>query len=310
MSYRVAVIGEGVIDRFVESGAHHDVIGGSPLNTAVALQRAGVESHWWARVSDSSEGQAIWDYAVSNMVSHPELIRSAEPAPIVTIELSTQGVPAYDFALEGAADWQWSTDECEGLKSGYDLIQIGSLTAVMQPGSDALLSTLRTIKTHSPETLISFDPNARPAAAPDVATANAMRSRIVEFVDLADVIKVSDEDLEWIDSSLSPDATAANWSLRGPQLVIMTRGEKGSTAFVQGKAVVHVSTVEVSLVDTVGAGDTYMAWVVRGLIADHNARVTTNTADLEKLLSTAAQAAAITCSRKGCNPPLLSEVAL
>jgi fructokinase len=228
----------------------------------------------------------------------------------VTIELSTQGVPAYDFALEGAADWQWSTDECEGLKSGYDLIQIGSLTAVMQPGSDALLSTLRTIKTHSPETVISFDPNARPAAAPDVATANAMRSRIVEFVDLADVIKVSDEDLEWIDSSLSPDATAANWSLRGPQLVIMTRGEKGSTAFVQGKAVVHVSTVEVSLVDTVGAGDTYMAWVVRGLIADHNARVTTNTADLEKLLSTAAQAAAITCSRKGCNPPLLSEVAL
>lgn len=307
MDYRVAVVGEGVIDRFVTGAEVNDVIGGSPLNTAVALQRAGIQTHWWARVSQGVEGAAIMEYASQNGVDHPALIRSPEPASIVTIELSTNGVPQYDFALEGSVDWQWTEDELSGLKNGYDVIQIGSLTSVMQPGSDKLLAVIQSIKSHTPKVMISFDPNARPKAALSETDADRMRGRILDFVTVADIVKVSDEDLEWIDSKHSPDESAQEWSLKGPKIVIMTRGENGATAFIAGQRVTHVDTVQTELIDTVGAGDTFMAWVLRGVIS-HNLSIPSDVDSVDELLRIAATAAAITCSRKGCNPPLLSEI--
>lgn len=307
MQQRVAVIGEGVIDRFLEPDGPRDVIGGSPLNTAVAMRRAGLASDWWARISLDAEGSRIADYAKLNQVAGPAMTQVPLPTSIVTVELQAGGVPRYGFHLDGAADWSWQPRDFAGL-SDYDVVQIGSLTAVLQPGADALLDALKQLRTMSPRPLISYDPNARPKAANDEAQADFMRTRVNALVGLADLVKVSDEDLEWLFPGQAPEASAAAWSNLGPNLVVLTRGSEGSKAYVAGSEIASVPGVQTEVVDTVGAGDTFMAWLVRGIAVDHHNAIPTDELSVAALLARAGAAAAVTCSRKGCNPPTLAEL--
>ena len=307
MPAKVAVVGEAVIDRFLEPNGARDVIGGSPLNTAVALRRAGVECDWWGRMSSGTEGEALAAYAEDNSVGGNRVLRTDEPATLVTIELNAAGVPSYGFHLDGASDWGWTTDELSGLKE-FSVIQIGSLATVMEPGSSALLETLSALAALENPPLISFDPNARPKAAKDSDDAQRMRNRVEQFVSLSNFIKVSDEDLEWLHPNSDPLNSAAQWSLKGPELVIMTRGSEGAVAFRHGFEVASTPGLHVDVVDTVGAGDTFMAWLLRCIVEEHNLQVPTDAADIAHIMSEAAHAAAITCSRKGCNPPLRAEV--
>lgn len=304
MNLNVAVIGEGVIDRFVAADESRDVIGGSPLNTAVALKRAGVKATWWAKVSNSPEGNSIVEYATQNEVAGQGITRSNKPAPIVTISLNETGVPSYDFALAGAADWDWQDEEFAGL-AGFDAVQIGSLTTVIEPGSSALMGAITKLRASSNHPLISFDPNARPKAAVDDEDANRMRSIISLLVDLSDLVKVSDEDLEWFNADVPAYETARVWSTRTPKLVVMTRGSEGAVAFANGAEIATVPGVKIKVEDTVGAGDTFMAWLLAQIL---QSGVPANDSEMKEILSKSAQAAAITCSRKGCNPPFATEV--
>lgn len=307
MSLKIAVIGEGVIDRFIEDDGINDVIGGSSLNTAVALSRSGVQTLWWGRMSSGAEGSALVTYAKDNQVSGEGVLVVDAPASIVTISLDAHGVPTYGFALEGASDWGWTEDELKPLSS-YDVIHCGSLTSVLEPGSSALLKIVRE---RNPETtLVTYDPNARPLAAATQEQADFMRQRAIEFVTASNFVKVSDEDLEWLSPDAAPASTAALWSTQGPTAVVMTRGAHGAAAFVNGEMVTEVPGVKVDVVDTVGAGDTFMAWLISGLITDHNRVVPTDAQALHLLMDRAAVAAAINCSRKGCVPPFAAEVNL
>ena len=307
MTARVAVIGEAVIDRFLEPTGSRDVIGGSPLNTAVALKRAGVDVNWWGRMSDGAEGAALIAYANENGVGGDGVHVVSAPATLVTIELNAAGVPTYGFYLDGAADWGWSTQDLAGLHD-YDVLQIGSLGAVLEPGSSAILETIRALRSTAKCPLISYDPNARPKAAKDEAEAQRVRGRVEEFIAVADLVKVSDEDLEWLHVGVDPHESARAWSTKGPKLVVMTRGGEGAVAFADGAEVLRVSGVTTSVVDTVGAGDTFMAWLLRAVVAEHACVLPTDLGSIEIMLNQAAQAAAITCSRKGCVPPFASEV--
>lgn len=303
----VAVVGEGVIDRFIGAGVVSDVIGGSPLNTAVALQRAGVNADWWGRMSTGSEGRALLTYAHANKVAGKGLRTVDEPATIVTIELDSNGIPTYGFHLEGAADWGWSCADLADL-SDYAVVQVGSLAAVIEPGSTALLQRIRALSTSSSRPLISYDPNARPSAFTNDDDARRVRHRVEEFVQIVDLIKVSDEDLEWLHPDVNPEVSAAKWSTQGPSLVVVTRGEAGAIAFRDGAPCADIPGSSTQVVDTVGAGDTFMAWLLRGIVFEHEGSIPTEDARITALLEQAAKAAAITCSREGCNPPLLHEV--
>lgn len=308
MSARVAVLGEGLIDRFVRASGVEDVIGGSPLNTAVALRRAGVEATWWNRVSSDPEGELIYQYALRNEVVGEGVIRTSEPTGVVTIHIDDRGVPSYDFALTGAADWGWQEQELEGFDSPYAVLQVGSLTTALEPGAAVLFSHLQRLHQRAERPLISFDPNARPQAATDDRRAEQMRQRALDLVPLADLVKVSDEDLAWLAPGTPPTATALAWSTAGPQLVVMTKGAEGAAAFVGGVKVAEVPVHPLPLVDTVGAGDTFMAWLLRSVVVDHAVSVPTEPTAVAQMLRSAAKAAAITCSRAGCNPPALAEV--
>lgn len=119
---------------------------------------------------------------------------------------------------------------------------------------------------------------------------------------LSFTVKVSEEDLEWM-SNDPWHKVGETWSMRGPELVVVTRGGDGVAAFKGGKQLTALPSVPVELVDTVGAGDTYMAWLLAGALNGD-----LEDAALHKTLSLAAKAAAINCSRKGCQPPRQSEV--
>ena len=308
MKHQVVVVGEGVIDRFLHGNEARDVIGGSPLNTAVALRRAGVDATWANRVSGDAEGRAIAEYALANGVAGELTLARPEPTSVVRIEVDGRGVPAYAFQLAGAVDWQWTAPELSLLFAAAPVWQLGSLTAVLEPGSTNLLATVRQAKASQTPPLISYDPNARPRAAESATAADAMRARVLEFVALSDLVKVSDEDLEWLVPGAPPSATAARWSTNGPALVVMTRGAAGAAAFANGVKIADVPGVPTELVDTVGAGDTFMAWLLRGVVQEYAGVIPTEQTAVRNLLSTAARAAAITCSRAGCNPPALMEV--
>lgn len=305
---KIAVIGEGVIDRFITSNSHKDVIGGSGLNTAVALRRAGSDSVWFTRLSSDSNGRLLTAYAKSEGVLDSNAVQADEPAPLVKVHLSDSGQPRYEFELDGAADWQWRSAELRPLKTDYDIVQIGSLSAVLEPGAGMLISMLADLKNSANPPLITYDPNARPSAAADENHSEIMKARINEVVTKADLVKVSDEDLAWIFPNQKPAESARKWSERGPKLVVMTMGGDGAVAFQSGIEISRVPGVKIQVVDTVGAGDTFMAWLIHGIASLHKCEIPNEVGAITNLLSTAANAAAITCSREGCKPPFANEV--
>ena len=305
---KIAVIGEGVIDRFVTPDSHIDVIGGSGLNTAVAMKRAGADAVWFTRLANDSNGLAISQYAKSEGVLANSPIYGDEAASLVEVTLKADGQPNYRFALEGAVDWAWDATELSGLAQSFDVIQISSLSAVLDPGAALILSTIQALRNNSNPPLISYDPNARPSATKDEKQANQMRTRIKSMVENSDLVKVSDEDLTWLNPDADPIETAKQWSTLGPKLLVLTRGAHGSKAFSNGQEISSIASQSIEVKDTVGAGDTFMAWLVAQIATEFNCLIPTESNHITSLLEKASRAAAITCSREGCKPPHANEV--
>ena len=306
----VTVVGEVVIDRFFHAdGTIVDVAGGSSANTAIALQRSGIDTALRARFSTDAAGRALKAHNAAEGLDLSGAPDATEPASIVEVRLAADGQPSYVFRLAGAADWQWTDAELvTPLPSGTQLVHFGSIAAVWQPGAGRMRAWVSSMQ---PRPLISFDPNARPAAASNDAEAHLMRDGIEAWVRIADFVKVSDEDLRWIAPSTPEDEKAASWS-QLTNFVVMTRGAEGASVFVDGHRLFDIPGVETDVVDTVGAGDTFMAWLIRGVLLALETQSLTklahNDAQLRDIVSLAARAAAVTVSRRGCNPPTLADL--
>lgn len=305
---KIAVIGEGVIDRFSDGLAFRDVIGGSGLNTAVASARAGADTHWFTRTSTDLNGQALSDYARAEGVLSEDCVKGLEPASIVVVHLSKTGQPRYEFSLDGSVDWQWTESELSTLDEGYELIHVCSLSAVLEPGASLIHKTLQSIKSKSSSPLITYDPNSRPAAAKDSSHELEMKNQILAMVEISDLVKVSDEDLYWLDSNRSADEVAQHWSTIGPQLVVLTKGASGAVAFAGGYEIARVFGEKIEVADTVGAGDTFMGWLIAQIANEHNFEIPTTNEAVTSLLEKSARAAAINCTRFGCVPPFRKEL--
>ncbi len=307
---KATVVGEVVIDRFFQAdGSAMDVVGGSASNTAIALQRAGVETALRARFSRDAAGRVL---RAHNEAEHLDLSAAPdvdEPASIVEVRLAADGQPAYVFRLEGAADWQWTAEElATPLPEGTGVVLVGSIASVRSPGGPRTRDWLTQL---SPRPLIAFDPNARPAAAQTEEAAREMRAGVADWCRIADFIKVSDEDLRWLSPGVAENHQAAAWS-QDAAFVVMTRGANGSAVFVDGEMVCEVPGERIEVADTVGAGDTFMAWLIRGTLLateQHSLReLAHDTGALRAIVTKAGRAAAINCTRRGCNPPFAEEV--
>lgn len=305
---RIVVVGEALIDRVLRAnGDSEDAPGGSPANVALTLGRWARHPELVTMLGADAAGDAVraWlgesGVTVVSAVSGPGASVPVETS-VATARLDTSGAARYEF------DLRWQLDRRVVGRS--DILHVGSVGAFLLPGAEDVSAL---VAERSPQSLITFDPNIRPALIAD-ADAAAVRTRVDALIRAADVVKLSDEDLEWLRPGVDPLDAARDWQRSGPALVVVTRGASGATA-VTSRGDLTVPSERTSVVDTIGAGDTFMAGLIEGLVradlsaASARARLHDITLDtVDRMLRLSAHAAAITVSRRGANPPWLHEL--
>lgn len=303
----LTVLGEAIVDLVAENErrfvAHP---GGSPLNVAVGLGRLGRPVSLAARLSHDSFGAMFREHLAASTVDPRHLVDAPEPSSLAVATLDAAGVAGYDFWTEGTADWQWTDAELAGIVDDDTVaLHTGSLALELAPGAARIVELLARIKGR---TTISYDPNVRMAKRGPVEAGRAAVERVVA---LADVVKVSSEDLDWLYPGEQPVAAAARWATAGPALVVVTLGGDGAVAVRAGGEQVRRPSPPVTVVDTVGAGDAFSSGLL-GALAERGALdragAGLSEVDLAPALERAALVAALTCARAGADPPTLADV--
>lgn len=308
------ICGEALIDIFVDDNSKsvqtsfplQASVGGSPFNVAIGLARLGQHVSLLTGLSTDIFGQRLSSVLVSEGVSQELIVKKDSPSTVAFIEKNKEGVPSYLFLGEGAADRSLSTADIDIQMDTPTAIHLGSYSIVAQPTADSLLGL---VKNFSGKCLISLDPNIRAIVEPDM---KVWQIRVEELVTLADIVKISDEDLELLYPDNAPEDILEKWLDTGLKMIVLTRGGEGSTLW-SSQAKVNVATPNITVIDTVGAGDTYQAALLESLgnlIADHGYEWATQLSSdkLTEIGSYAAAAAAITCSRQGADLPTKSEI--
>jgi fructokinase len=287
----IVVTGENVVDLIPQpDGALRPALGGGPANIAVAVARLGAPVAMAARLGGDAFGTAFRHRVTESSVDGRYLRDTNDQSTLALATIAEDGSARFDFWHHGAADFGWRDGELPVLDAG-DLAHVGSLAAFLPPGADAVERWAAGLR---PQCTVTFDPNLRPIT---VAQPGAL-DRLERLVALADVVKVSDDDLRLAYPSVPVEETARRWVAQaGPRLVLLTRGAAGITAFTAiGEQTVPAARV--SVVDTIGAGDAAMAAVLVCLYRQ-------DTVDLEYVVTVAALA----CTRAGADAPTAAEVA-
>jgi len=283
--------------------------GGNALNVAVAAARLGNRTHLMSRVGPGPFGGLLRDHAAGNGVATDALLDAPEPVSLAVVDLAANGSASYSFHTVGAADWQWTPEELAGAwPADTRIVHVGSISSWTPPGSDAITGLVRRVR-DSGLALVSFDPNVRPTL---IADADAVRAQVTALRRTADVVKVSAEDLDWLEPGAELDEAATRWAAEGPALVVVTDGGDTLRAARPDGTLLHRTPPSVTVVDTVGAGDSLAAGLFAGLVRTdvltREALLALPEAELTALLDDAALVAALACTKAGANPPTLAEL--
>ncbi|VVN08620.1 5-dehydro-2-deoxygluconokinase [Pseudomonas fluorescens] len=310
------VCGEALFDFFSEEDASglaskisfKAIAGGSPFNVAVGLRRLGVDAALFAGLSTDYLGRRLQQVLQEEGVRPDYLIDSVAPTTLAMVAVGANGSPHYSFRGEGCADRQLKAEHLPHLGPEIRGLHIGSFSLVVQPIADTLLEL---VQRESGKRLISLDPNVRLNPEPDI---EVWRSRMATLVALADLIKVSDEDLSLLYPGQDPQRIIEGWLQHRCQLVFLTRGGDGASVFSRQHGSWSVPACTVSIADTVGAGDTFQAALITWLTEhelDSIAGVSRLSREqLDEMLRFAVQAAALTCSKTGPDLPYRQQLAL
>ncbi|QAY86335.1 carbohydrate kinase family protein [Pseudomonas arsenicoxydans] len=303
------VCGEALFDFFSENDASglaskvnfKAIAGGSPFNVAVGLRRLGVESALFAGLSTDYLGRRLQQVLQDEGVRPDYLVDFAAPTTLAMVAVGANGSPHYSFRGEGCADRQLKSEHLPELGPEVRGLHIGSFSLVVQPIADTLLTL---VQRESGRRLISLDPNVRLNPEPNI---ELWRSRIATLVELADLIKVSDEDLSLLYPEQDPQRVIEGWLQHRCQLVFLTRGGEGATVFSKGHGSWSVPACAVKIADTVGAGDTFQAalitWLTEQQLDSVEGVQSLERAQIDGMLKFAVQAAALTCSKTGPDLP-------
>ena len=302
-----AVGGENLIDFVQEEDARNPPSyiahpGGSPMNVAMAAARQGMASHYLTPVSQDSLGALIAGRLEADgvVLATP---RRVEPTSLAVVSLK-DGAATYEFYRDGTAERQVSLPQLEeAAPYGLEAFHIGSLAVT--GGDDAPAYEAFHKACFEKGFLTSYDPNVRPSLTPDREGFIARMERITTH---STVLKLSDEDLHWLYPEMT-DADAFDRLARhsGAPVVVLTKGPEGAMARAgEARATVPAAPVD-PLVDTVGAGDTFMATLIR-LVHARSGDYAYDGESLAQLIRVASHAAAINCTRAGCQPPTLEEL--
>lgn len=304
------VCGEALFDVFIGSetdkALHLDARpGGSPFNVAIGLARLGQSVAFLSGLARDMLGERLAQTLVREGVDTRPCPRFDAPTTLGMVEVDGAGVPRYAFYGNGAADRLLSPEGLPVLDAGVRAIHLGSYATVVEPVATALETLVRRERKRR---LIAYDPNVRLNVEPDLAR---WREKVKTLISLAHLVKISDEDLHLLYGDADESALAASWLASGARLVVVTRGGDGASAWNE-RGQVDVAAPRITPVDTVGAGDTFQAAMLAHLAeADSLSPAALGSMDkpaLTRLLGFAAQAAALTCSRRGADMPRRAEL--
>ncbi len=309
MRPEILVIGEALIDVVRRPGEPVQRFpGGSPLNVAVSLGRLGHEPLFATWFAADEGGEAITAHLAA---SHVHLLPGSDQGRRTTTAEAL-------IDAEGHATYCFDADSrMVGVPGDLTpaVVHTGSLGAILDPGFDTVVDWVEAVHGRA---LVTFDPNCRPSVMGEAAQ---VRAKVERYAAVADVIKISDEDLAWLYPGLDDDAAmleqARRWLAAGVSVVVITLGALGSITVTHDSSPLRVpADTTHGLIDTVGAGDSFMAGIIHGLVTHGLAdpampsTLGTDQAAWTRILTQAAAIAGLTVSRAGANPPWLAELGL
>ncbi|UVK38203.1 carbohydrate kinase [Mesorhizobium sp. AR10] len=302
--------GEALIDmlpRTTTEGepAFAPYVGGAVFNTAIALGRLGAPAGFFSGLSSDLFGGQFRDALGASKVSSTYAHTSPRPTTLAFVRLNN-GQATYTFYDENTAGRMLTIEDLPELGSEIEAMLFGAISLISEPAGAAYEEFMKREHEHR---VMMIDPNIRPNFIPDKA--KHLR-RIRSMMAMADIVKLSDEDLNWFGEAGSHEDVIRNWLDRGPKLIVVTHGSEGAVGYTRDHAVT-VMPEKVKVVDTVGAGDTFNAGILASL---HEQGMLSKTAiaglpkdAIVKALVLGNKAAAVTVSRAGANPPWRHEIA-
>lgn len=280
--------------------------GGAIFNTAIALGRLGARTGMMTGLSSDQFGQQLAEALQASHVDISQVVTSGRPTTLAFVRL-TNGHATYSFYDENSAGRMLVPTDMPTLPEEVSALYFGGISLACEPGADAYASLLAE---QGGDRSVMLDPNIRPNFIQDV---DRYRTRLEGMIAHVDIVKVSDEDLNWI----FPDPLSLNEKVemlleRGPSVVVLTRGSEGATGYLSIGGEVHVPAATVKITDTVGAGDTFNAGFLAKLSELGELRKTNlrclSEESLRQALAHGARVAAITVTRAGANPPWAGEL--
>jgi fructokinase len=278
---------------------------GGPMNSAVALGKLGADTHFLGRLSRDAFGRQLRQHILEANVKLDLATESSQATSIAVVSLDEQGVASYTFHFNDTANFGWQIEDLPELSSD-DWLHIASLSCIVSPGAEVLLDWMRDVQAG-----VSYDINVRPTVITDP---DVYWSKVQPWLRVVGrrqgIVKASDEDIKILakaeasgggQSGSDPVEVAGTWVEQyGLGLAVITLGPGGGVAIEPGGNITRVPGFPTTVVDTVGAGDTFMAGFLDGWVKLH--------LGLGGALERGAAAASIVCSRRGAQPPTSAEV--
>ncbi len=305
--------GDSLFDLFVEAdSAQAEKVslnggpGGSPMNVAFGLARLGNQSAFLSPISNDLYAKRLREFLRGNNVDLSLCPETDRNTTLAIIEKNPDGSAEYVFYLEGAADTGLQISELPNpLPDHLKFIHFGSYSTVIEPTATALKHLAK--QAHG-KAMVSYDPNLRLSIQPSL---KIWKETFEHFVSVASVVKASDEDIAGLFGVDGEAAFVEACMKAGSELVFITRGPDGGSAFSKNGGEEHSRGYKVNVVDTVGAGDTFQAYLLHHLgrsIAEGSVS-SISEIDLAACLDRALKAASITCTRTGADLPTIDDLA-
>ena len=280
--------------------------GGAVFNTAIALGRLGAPVGMLTALSTDMFGEQIFADLRASNVDTRHIIRSERPSTLAFVQLK-DGQATYAFFDENTAERMMRHDDIPTVDPAVTALYFGGISLARDPGAQAYAALAEEVKERC---VVMLDPNIRTGFISDESV---YRTRIGRMIAVADIVKVSDEDLAWLHEG--PDSLEGKIDLlrrAGPPITILTRGAEGASAWLSDGTRVDVPVAKADVVDTVGAGDTFNAGILSRLrhlgLLTKDRLGSLKPEEVEDALGFGAAVAAVTVSRAGANPPWREEL--
>lgn len=305
----LVVCGEAIIDLVADStrqAGYRASPGGSPFNVAVCAARLGLPTALMARLGSGEFGRLLRSHAAESQLDLSLSVISSAPPALAVVSPNPDGVPTYEFYLDGTAEAGWQRSELPGrLPDPIHALHVGSIASWRAPAANVIAELVRRERDRN-HVLISFDPNLRSQL---MADADPIRTRVERLVTMAHLVKVSTEDLHCLYPDEDPDAASSRWAQRGPGLVVRTDGANDMHAYRPGRRPRRLPVPNFPVVDTVGGGDAFaggllVALAERGRLGLSGLDSLVD-AELDGILISSGLVAGLTCTRVGADPPWL-----